>query len=191
MRKAAVSAQGSVFSELQREIAVLRDALAFEKDRPAAELPRLVACAIVLREGMVLLERRAPAGVGGLDNRWDLPGGKVEARETVGQAAEREIIEELGIVVKARALCPEPLPSVWTYLGKGERHWLLVGVICSLTAGEPNVSDRLQWFPVGCPPAGILDADRNLLRQACADFPEPRALSSERCSSAPGDPEAR
>jgi 8-oxo-dGTP diphosphatase len=144
----------------------LMDEIAFEKDKPAAELPRLVACAIILHNGKVLLEKRAPTGVQGLDNGWDIPGGKVEARETIEQAAEREILEEIGITVQASHLCPEPIPSVWSYPGKGERHWLLVGVVCFLAKGEPQVSDRLQWFPVHALPDGTLDADRKLIRQA-------------------------
>lgn len=150
---------------LRRRINWLENALAFEKDRPAAEFPRLVACAIILRDGMVLLEKRAPAGIDGLDNGWDIPGGKVETRETVKQAAEREILEEIGISVKAERLCREPLPSVWSYPGKGERHWLLVGVVCYIISGEPKLSDRLQWFPANRLPEGILDADRALIGQ--------------------------
>ena len=52
------------------------------RDKPAKTLPRLVVCAIIIRDGKVLLERRAPAGVAGLDGKWDLPGGKVEPGET-------------------------------------------------------------------------------------------------------------
>lgn len=153
-------------SQYQETKAKIEDMRAFEKDKEAAELPRLVACAIILHDGKVLLEKRAPAGVKGLDNGWDLPGGKVEARETVQQAVEREILEEIGIVVKAHSLCPEPLSSVWSYPGKGERHWLLVGVVCSIIEREPRISERLQWFPIDALPSELLDADKKLIEQA-------------------------
>ena len=61
----------------EAQVAALRAALELEKDKPAKTMPRLVVCAIIIRDGRVLLERRAPAGVPGLDNMWDLPGGKV------------------------------------------------------------------------------------------------------------------
>jgi 8-oxo-dGTP diphosphatase len=154
-------------------VADLESALAFEKDGQAAELPRLVACAIIIRGNQVLLEKRAPAGVNGLDGAWDIPGGKVEAGESVKAAAEREIKEELGITIKAQGLCPEPLPSVWFYPGKGERHWLLVGVVCSLEDQEPVLSGRLAWFFLDHLPDDILAADRKLVQQSRAALATP------------------
>ena len=90
-------------SAISRAVEEAKQDKAFTKDAQAAELPRIVACAVIIKEGKVLLERRAPTGVDGLDDAWDLPGGKVESGETVMQAAEREIKEELGITVRA---CP-------------------------------------------------------------------------------------
>ncbi len=54
-----------------------------------------VTCAVILRQGRVLLARRAAgqkhAGC------WEFPGGKVEKGETDAQCLEREIWEELGV----------------------------------------------------------------------------------------------
>jgi 8-oxo-dGTP diphosphatase len=139
-----------------------RERLAFWKDAPAAELPRLVACAVIVRDGKILLEKRVPAGIAGLDGAWDLPGGKVEARETPQEAVEREIYEEMGVRVRCVRLLPEPVPSVWTY-AQGERHWLLVGCVCEIIEGEPNTNDRLAWFAGIGLPESLLDADRRLI----------------------------
>lgn len=59
-----------------------------------------VAVAVIYnRQGEVLIQQRAQdAHQGGL---WEFPGGKLEARETVLQALEREIYEELGIRVQS------------------------------------------------------------------------------------------
>ncbi len=57
-------------------------------------------------EGRVLVSRRAPdADQGGL---WEFPGGKVEARESVGDALRRELEEELGVQIEDS----EPLMAI-------------------------------------------------------------------------------
>ncbi len=53
---------------------------------------------IVRRDGMILLTERA-GGVY-MAGSWAVPGGKVEAGETVEQAAVRELVEEVGIQVR-------------------------------------------------------------------------------------------
>jgi 8-oxo-dGTP diphosphatase len=122
----------------------------------------LVVCAIIVRDGKILLEKRAPAGIVGLDGSWDLPGGKVEAKETPRRAIEREISEELGVRVRCTRLLPEPLPSVWQY-AQGERHWLLVGCVCEIEQGEPKTTESLQWFAGTELPETLLSADRTLI----------------------------
>ncbi len=57
-----------------------------------------VAAAVIRREGLVLLTRRPPGGPLGL--QWEFPGGKIERGESVHQALEREIREELGVEVQ-------------------------------------------------------------------------------------------
>ena len=59
--------------------------------------PRLAASATVFdRHGHVLLVRRGKQPGLGL---WSLPGGAVQFRETVAQAAAREVREETGLTV--------------------------------------------------------------------------------------------
>ena len=65
-----------------------------------------VAAAAIVNDGKVLVtQRHADAHQGGL---WEFPGGKVEVGETVAQALQRELQEELGISIIA---C-EPLITV-------------------------------------------------------------------------------
>ncbi len=57
-----------------------------------------IVAAVIRRNGRLLLGKRRPEGLlGGL---WELPGGKVEPRETHEAALARELREELGIEVR-------------------------------------------------------------------------------------------
>lgn len=73
--------------------------LRFPSQAKALARPTLAASVAVFRDGRVLLATRTrpPA-----DRLWSLPGGKVEAGETLEEAALRELHEEVG--VKARIL---------------------------------------------------------------------------------------
>ncbi len=79
-----------------------------------------VVAGLLLRDRRVLLARRPwHKPHGGL---WELPGGKVEPGETVAAALRRELVEELGIVVRAS--------SLWKMVeeqgrGAGIRLWVL------------------------------------------------------------------
>lgn len=66
-----------------------------------------VVGAALFRRGRVLAARRGPGMP--LAGRWELPGGKVEARERPEEALRREIREELGVAV-----------DVGEWLGRGE-----------------------------------------------------------------------
>jgi 8-oxo-dGTP diphosphatase len=66
--------------------------------REYPDSPRVGVGAVVLREGQVLLVRRGTAPSQGL---WAIPGGVLELGETLQKAAEREILEETGIIIRA------------------------------------------------------------------------------------------
>lgn len=68
-------------------------------ERPQ-QFPKIGVSACVWRDGRVLLAQRAkpPVGV------WALPGGHVEAGETLLDAARRELMEETGLSAELTAL---------------------------------------------------------------------------------------
>ena len=62
------------------------------------EAPRVAAGAVVLHEDKVLLVLRGQPPSEGV---WAIPGGSVELGETLQAAAEREVLEETGLHVRA------------------------------------------------------------------------------------------
>lgn len=129
--------------------------------------PILVVSAVIIRDGYVLMERRAPAGVEGLDDMWDLPGGKVECGEIPVEALVREIREELRVQVQPMVMCPELKRSVWNYPGVGEKHWILAAYSCRIVDGDPACGDRLAWLDLGnLPRRLILNPDYEFVQWA-------------------------
>lgn len=61
-------------------------------------LPRPAVGAVVKYEDCFLLVKRANPPS---QNMWAIPGGKIRLGETLQQAAQREVLEETGIVVRA------------------------------------------------------------------------------------------
>jgi 8-oxo-dGTP diphosphatase len=101
----------------------------------------VVAAALVVADGRVLLQQRAPdRSMAGL---WEFPGGKVEKGELPEAALARELLEELGIETEHASLVPTAFASA----GLGDRHMLLLLYICREWRGDPQPLDAsgLQW----------------------------------------------
>lgn len=69
-----------------------------------ATLLLVAACALIDRDGRVLLAKR-PEGKS-MAGYWEFPGGKLEQGETPEQALVRELKEELNIDTEASCLAP-------------------------------------------------------------------------------------
>lgn len=101
----------------------------------------VVAAALTTVDGRVLVQQRAPGrAMAGL---WEFPGGKLEPGETPEQALVRELVEELGVTVEARALHPVTFASEQL----GDRHLLLLLYVARAWQGEPVALDSsgLRW----------------------------------------------
>lgn len=98
-----------------------------------------VVCALIERDGRLLLVRRAPGQA--LSGWWEFPGGKVEAGETSSQALIRELAEELSV---------EATPGVRVGFGHAESKGKLI-VLEGMTAqflgevGATPVHDAMAW----------------------------------------------
>lgn len=103
---------------------------------------KVVTAAIALREGQVLLARRAPGQ--SLEGFWEFPGGKVEEGETLQECLEREIYEELNVGAVVGEVYAE---SVYHYDRGAIR---LVGLLTEIPQAhyELTVHDQIEWVPV-------------------------------------------
>jgi len=100
--------------------------------------PQLAVGAVIRRGTAVLLVQRASAPNAG---QWAIPGGKVRPGETLQQAAEREVAEETGIIIRAG----EPIFGfdVIEREDNGELryHYVIVDLLAEYISGEPQAAD--------------------------------------------------
>jgi 8-oxo-dGTP diphosphatase len=92
----------------------------------------LVAAAVILEEGRVLLTQRK-AGAH-LEGKWEFPGGKVEAGEDPREALKRELREELGI----ESVVGEILDVAFHRYEEAERAVVLMFFLTSRAEGSPE-----------------------------------------------------
>lgn len=102
------------------------------------DLPRVAAGAIVFNENRVLLVQRGQAPA---EKMWAIPGGSVKLGETLQQAAEREIYEETGIVIKARMPVFSFDVIVRDDAGSVQFHYVIVDLIADYVSGEVRPGD--------------------------------------------------
>ncbi len=103
--------------------------------------PRLAVSAVIVRDGKFLIVRRARPPAEGL---FTLPGGRVEAGETLVQAIGREAREETGLTIEPLALAG--YRDVITRGGGGgvERHFVVLAFAARWVAGEPRPNEEIS-----------------------------------------------
>lgn len=114
-----------------------------ERSFPSA---RVGVGAVIIRNGMVLLVKRGREPGRGL---WAIPGGAVELGESLQAAAEREILEETGVVIRAG----EPI-FAFDLIEKDEAgalkfHYVIVDLMAEYLSGEPvarDDADDARWL---------------------------------------------
>lgn len=112
---------------------------------PAA--PLLAVSAAIVRDGRVLIVRRAPRPpAGGL---YTLPGGVVEAGETLIEAVCREVREETALDIAPVALAGYRDVIARDDDGRVRRHFVVLPFAARWIAGEPVLNDELteaRWL---------------------------------------------
>lgn len=126
------------------------------------ERPLPAAAAIVVAahqpDQVVLVKRRYPPEVG----EWTLPGGGIEAGESVESAAVREVHEETGLVIAIDAqLGTWSTPTnetIITFFIAHQKSGRLIGGSDALDA---------QWFAAGTAPRLAFSTHRDALQRFC------------------------
>ena len=108
--------------------------------RAYPDRPFLAVSAAIIRDGQVLVARRARAPAQGL---FTLPGGVVESGETLHQAVMREVDEETGITIEPVALAGHREIIVRDADGRAQRHFVILAFAARWIAGEGRLSDEI------------------------------------------------
>jgi ADP-ribose pyrophosphatase len=107
---------------------------------------RVAVGAVVFKDGAVLLVRRGKAPNHGL---WAVPGGSVRLGETLQQAAERELLEETSI--RVRAGLPIYIFDVIERDSDGRirYHYVIADLLAEYVEGWPQANDdalEARWI---------------------------------------------
>jgi len=116
-----------------------------KKQKPPSA-PKVAVGAVVIEEGRVLLvKRKYPPKQG----KWAIPGGSVNLGESLQAAAEREILEETGLVIEAKK-------PIYTFDlierdSKGDVifHYVIVDLFAKYISGDVHPADDVsdaRWF---------------------------------------------
>lgn len=105
--------------------------------------PEVAVGAVVVRDDELLMVRRGrDPGAG----RWSLPGGRVEAGETLATAVEREVREETGLAVRCGAFV-----GFVERIGPGHHYVILdfaAAPVGANTAPDPgDDAEAVRWVP--------------------------------------------
>jgi ADP-ribose pyrophosphatase YjhB (NUDIX family) len=104
------------------------------------ERPYAAVSAAIIRDGRVLIVRRANAPMQGI---FTLPGGVVEVGETLHEALLREIREETSLAIEPVALAGHREVITRDGDGRIERHFIILAFAARWLSGEPKLNHEL------------------------------------------------
>jgi 8-oxo-dGTP diphosphatase len=110
-------------------------------ERTYPQRPYLAVSAAIIRDGKVLVVRRARNPALSL---YTLPGGVVETGETLVQAVTREVREETSLTVEPVALAGHREAIVRDAQGRTERHYVILCFAARWLSGEPVLNEELD-----------------------------------------------
>jgi ADP-ribose pyrophosphatase len=139
------------------------------KNKAYPDAPRVAVGAVVFHNDKVLLVLRGQAPAKGM---WAIPGGSVELGETLQAAAEREVMEETGLRVKAGEVVYLFDAIQRDASGAVKYHYVILDLLAeALNPDQPlHPSDDVTdagWFTLNeleAPELYVSDATRTLLK---------------------------
>jgi 8-oxo-dGTP diphosphatase len=114
--------------------------------RSYPDRPYLAVSAAIVRDGHVLVVRRTRAPAHGL---FTLPGGAVEAGETLAEAVVREVREETELTIEPVALAGYREVILRDAEDRIQRHFVILAFAARWIAGEPRLNAELaeaRWL---------------------------------------------
>jgi 8-oxo-dGTP diphosphatase len=136
--------------------------------RTYPQRPYLAVSAAIVRDSRILLVRRARRPALGL---YTLPGGIVEAGETLAAAVEREVREETGMAIEPVAIAGQREAIVRDGAGRVERHFVILAFAARWIAGEPVLNEELaeaRWVePAEIAALATTDGLAEIVAAAC------------------------
>jgi ADP-ribose pyrophosphatase YjhB (NUDIX family) len=133
-----------------------------KRDYP--DRPLIGVGAVIVSDNRVVVARR---GHEPLKGEWSIPGGVLEIGETLREGAEREALEETGLVVEAGEVLEVLDRIVRDAQGRVQFHYVLVDFLCRPVGGELRAggdaedvrwlpADELKTFPIADSAAAVL-----------------------------------
>jgi 8-oxo-dGTP diphosphatase len=101
--------------------------------------------ALIFRRNSILLVQRARSPLKGY---WSLPGGLIEAGETIEAALQREVLEETGLIIRPKKMFEIFERIILDKKGRAEYHYILHDYLCTVVGGELKAGDdagRVAW----------------------------------------------
>ena len=104
-----------------------------------------VGAVIIADDRVALIKRGKPPLLG----EWSIPGGMLELGETLRQGAEREAVEETGLIVRATELLGVFERIVPDADQRTSYHYVLIDFLCEVVSGEMRAGGDASdagWF---------------------------------------------
>jgi ADP-ribose pyrophosphatase YjhB (NUDIX family) len=117
-----------------------------EADRRYPNRPLIGVGALIFQRGRILMAQRGKEPLMGW---WSLPGGAVEAGESLEAAVLREVLEETGLVVETVRVHEIFERIIRDAAGIPEYHYVLIDYICRVAGGALQAGDdvaRVAWM---------------------------------------------